>query len=416
VSEYCASIIVTEQDEIKTDGESNQPFIDDKIKELNFINELKECIEMASWSGTCAAVIRLKNAVIVNGVMTIDTDTEYDLVKVAADKIVPLRIEHGKIIDCAFTSETTIEDRKIIYIEIHELENDGYKITNRFIDSKTGKEVMIPNVLRSFKTNSTTPLFAILEPPKLNSIENNLGLGLSVYANAIPQLKACDITYNNFVMDYYLGGKKIIYNNKLIKYKTITQINDDGTTTTKDVPIYPDDITKQQFMQVGDELNTEKNELIHEYNPALRTEENKEGIQYALNMFGFKCGLGTKYYEFNGNAVVTATQYTGDRQDLMKNAKKYRDNLDVFVQDLVRAILLLGRLVYGANVTEDCQVAITNKDGILVSDEEVKEQYIKEIAAGLRQAYEYRMRFMGEDEETAKRMIAEETIPVLNEE
>jgi hypothetical protein len=26
------------------------------------------------------------------------------------------------------------------------------------------------------------------------------------------------------------------------------------------------------------------------------------------------------------------------------------------------------------------------------------------------------MRFMGEDEETAKRMIAEETIPVLNEE
>ena len=406
-----SSITYTEKDEIKTDNESNTEFIKEKIKELNLTNELKECIEIASWSGTCAGVIRLKNVVVDNGIMVADDRTEFDFVKVSADKIIPLRIEHGKIIDCAFTSETTIEDKKIVYIEIHQLKENGYEITNKYIDAKTGKEVIVENVLRSYNTNSTYPLFGILMPPKLNTIENNLGLGISVYANAISQLQGCDITYNNFVMDYYLGGKKVIYNKKLIKYKQRKVKNADGTETIEDYPIYPDDITKQQFMQIGDELNSkEDKELIHEYNPDLRTEENEKGIQYALNLLGFKCGLGTKYYEFNEGRVVTATQYSGDRQDLMKNAKKYRDNLNVFVQDLIRGILLLGRNVYNAPVTEECNVEIANTDGILVSDEEIKDQYIKEISVGLRQPWEYRAKFFGEDEETARKMIEDQPI------
>lgn len=404
VCEDWASIILTEKDEIITDKEQNQQFIKDKIKELNLTKELRSCIETASWSGTCAAVLRLKNVKIENDTMVADNETKYEVITIPANKILPLRVEHGKIVDCAFTSEIQQGQDKIIYIEIHKLTKNGYVIYNKFINAKTGKEEYMPNVLESYNTHSNVPLFAILEPPKLNTIENNLGLGLSVYANAIQQLKAVDIAYNNFVMDYYLGGKKIIYNNKLIKYRQVKVKNSDGTTTVKDVPIYPDDITKQQFMQVGDDVGNEK-ELIHEYNPSLRADDNQKGIQYALNLTGFKCGMGTKYYEFNGGVVVTATQYSGDRQDLMKNAKKYRDNLDIFIEDLIHAVLLLGRIVFNENVTEDCNVEVVNKDGLLVTDEEVKEQYIQEIAAGLRSAEEYRMKFFGEDEEEARKMV-----------
>ena len=406
VCEDWASIIFTEKDEITTDKSQNDKFIEEKIKELNLRNELKECIEMASWSGTCAGVIRLKKVNVENGVMVADGKTEYDLVKVSADKVIPLRVEHGEIVDCAFTSEITEGENKIIYIEIHELTDEGYRIRNKYINAKTGKEVAMEGVLEEYNTHSNVPLFGILEPPKLNTIENNLGLGVSVYANAIPQLEGVDIAYNNFVMDYYLGGKKLIYNKKLIKYKQRKVKNADGTETIEDYPVYPDDITKQQFMQIGDETSgTQDKELIHEYNPSLRADENQKGIQYALNLLGFKCGLGTKYYEFNGGVVVTATQYSGDRQDLMKNAQKYRDNLDNFVEKLIKAILLLGRIVYKANVTEDCEVKVVNKDGLLVTDEEIKDQYMREIASGLRQAWEYRQKFFGEDEETARRMI-----------
>lgn len=417
VCEDWASIIFTEKDEIITNKKQNEKFIIEKTKELNLRNELKECIELGSWSGTCAGIIRLKNVAIENGTMVADDKTEYDLIKVSADKIIPLKIEHGRIVNCAFTSELTQGDKKIIYIEIHELMDDGYRIRNKYIDARTGKEVAMEGIIEEYNTNSKVPLFSILEPPKLNTIEDNLGLGLSVYANAIKQLEGVDIAYNNFVMDYYLGGKKIIYNKKLIQYKQRKVKDANGVERVEDVPIYPDDITKQQFMQIGDsDLANDKSELIHEYNPSLRANENQTGIQYALNLLGFKCNLGTKYYEFNGGAVVTATQYSGDRQDLLKNAQKYRDNLDVFIEGLIKAILLLGRVVYKAPVTEDCEVKVVNKDGILVTDEEIKDQYMREIASGLRHAYEYRMKFFGEDEETARRMIEGEQAQEQNNE
>ena len=209
-------------------------------------------------------------------------------------------------------------------------------------------------------------------------------------------------------MDFVLGGKKIIYNKKLIKYVTKRVQNADGTYTTEEYPIYPDDISKQQFMEIGDSLS--KDELIHEYNPDLRTDANKSGLQFSLDLLSFKANLGTKYYEFSDGAVVTATQYVGDRQDLMKNAKKYRNNLDECIEDIIKAGLVIGRLIFKQNVTEDCKVEVVNKDGILVTDEELKEKYLNEIAQGLRQPWEYRMKFFGEDEQTARRMIEDEIL------
>ena len=399
-----ASIIYTEKDEIITDKKQNKTFVKEFIEKVKLNKEIPRAIEKSAWSGTCAVIIRLKNIKVDGNGRLIPTDkTDFDLVKISAKNIIPLRIEHDKIIDVAFVSEETEGDNKYYYIELHKLEDEGYIIKNIYINAKTGKEVIKEGIIKELHTMSKTPLYSILETPIVNNIDNNIGLGMSIYGNAIDQLKDCDIKYHNSVMDFVLGGKKIIYNKKLIKYgvKKIKQA--DGTYKTEEYPIYPDDISKQQFMEVGDSLS--KDELMHEYNPDLRPEQNKNGLQFSLDILSFKANLGTKYYEFSDGAVVTATQYVGDRQDLMKNAKKYRNNLDEFIEDIIKAGLLLGRLVFKQNVTEDCNVEVVNKDGILITDEELKESYVNEIAQGLRQPWEYRVKFFGEDEETARKMI-----------
>ena len=204
-------------------------------------------------------------------------------------------------------------------------------------------------------------------------------------------------------MDFVLGGKKIIYNKKLIKYKTV-EYKENGVRKTKEVPIYPDDISKQQFMEVGDGLSSD--ELVHEINPKLRVDENKEGLQLSLDILSFMANLGTKYYEFSGGSVVTATQYAGDRQDLMKNAKKYRDNINEFISGIIKASLLLGRLVLKEKVTEDCDVQVTNRDGLLVSDEEIKEQYRQEYNMGLISKVTYLMKINNWTEDEAKEELA----------
>jgi len=402
LSEDWASIIFTEKDEITNDVERNNNFIQEFIKKTKLRNNIYKAVEKASWSGTCAGVLRLKNIVLKGDKLQPSDKTEFELLILSADHIIPLRIEHGKIVDVAFTSEIVKDKKKLIYIELHQLTDNGYKITNSFIDVETGKEVEYEDTLKEYYTLTDTPLFAILEPPIVNEIDNNLGLGLSIYGNSIDQLKAVDVIYHNFVMDFVLGGKKVLYNKKLVKYKTVTVKKPDGTTVNEEVPIYPDDITKQQFQTIGDEVeNVGENSLIHEINPTLRVDENKDGLQFALDILSFNANLGTKYYEFSDGNVVTATQYVGDRQDLMKNAKKYRNNLDEFIEDIIKAGLTLGRLVLKENVTEECNVEVVNRDGILVSDEELREQYINEIAQGLRSKIGYLMKFYGMTEKQA---------------
>jgi A118 family predicted phage portal protein len=418
ISEDWASIGFTEKDEISVNKNNNKKFIKDFIEEIKLYNEIPEAIETSTWSGTCGAIIRLKNIVVKNKKIEATDKTSYDLIKVSGRNILPLRIEHGKIIDVAFISGIKKDNKKIIYIELHRLTDNGYVINNIYLDAKSGKEVRYDDIIPEMETETDTPLFAILKTPIINTIDDNLGLGMSMYGNAIDQIEDCDIKYHNSVMDFVLGGKKIIYNKKLVKYKQVNITKEDGTKEVKEIPVYPDDISKQQFMEIGDALS--KDNLIHEYNPTLRTTENKEGLQFSLDLLSFKAGLGTKYYEFSGGSVVTATQYSGDRQDLMKNAKKYRDNINEFIGDILKAGLLLARLVLKKNVTEDCIVSVTNRDGLLITDEEIKEQYRQEYNMGLISKITYLMKINNWTEDEAKeelaRIEAENSIEEVSEE
>jgi len=427
VSEDWASILFTERDEITTQGrtqnqtKANNEYLAKQLKVLKVYQDLPIAIEKAMATGTAGAILRVnhvkkdkKNNLIA------DNRTRLDIIYVGAKQIIPLKVEHGKIVDVAIVSEDNIENKKQYYVEIHKLsynnklEKDIYYIENVYLD-ENGKEKEKEGIAKNYTTNSSVPLFSILKPAIANPLDtsyNNInGLGFSVYGTAIDQLKSCDITYNNFVMDFYLGGKKVFYNKKIVNTKTV-QIKDiDGNIKEEQIELYPDDITKQQWKTYGDEMsNLQEEPALTEYNPELRVEEDKEGIQFALNMLSFKCGLGTKYYEFNGSSVVTATQYVGDRQDLIVNANKHRKNVDEFVSGICKAILLLGRILFKENVTEECTVIVTDKDGFMVDTETAKQEFRQDIAQGIRQAWEYRVKFFGEDEDTAKAMVKDEEI------
>lgn len=407
IAEDWASICWTEKDTIVT-SDNNQKYLDSKLRELKLNKQLPLSIEKSAYSGTCGAILRIKNAKLVGKKIKTDKFTKYDLVLMSANQIIPLRVECGNIIDCAFISELVEKGKKIYYIEIHELkkrsknneEYESYRIKNIYID-EDGNEVEQANVLKEYYIESDIPLFSILKPPIDNPYQEANGLGMAVYSNAIDQVYSVDIAYHNFVMDYFLGGKKVFYN------KRLTGSDKNGN------PIYPDDISKQQFKIIGDEMeNINDKALIYEYNPDLRVEDNTNGLQLSLNLLSFKSMLGTDFYQFLSNSakVVTATQYLGDRQDLTIHARKYRENVDEFIENICRGILLLGRILFKQKVNENDKIEVVNSDGFLVSEEDLKQQYIDEISAGLRQPWEYRVKFFGEDEETAKAMIEDKQL------
>lgn len=408
-----SSILYTERDSIVCKNERNQAFINKWLEKLEFNDKIPDNIETAFWSGTCGTIIRIKNAKIVNKKIVADENTTLNLVSVNASQIIPLKIIDGVITDVAFVSKSTINGKNAFYIEIHELKKDGYYIQNKYIDDQ-GNEIENAGVVKEYETGSTIPLFNLLMPRVVNNIKENNGLGISVYANAIDQLQGVDIVYNNFMKDFYLGGKKVFYNKKLTKYYTQTYTDKEtGEVVVQEVPIYPDDITKQQFQIVGDEVDVNAETLVHEYNPDLRETENENGLNLALNILAFKSGLGKAYYKFEQGGVVTATQAILDNKDLVGNAKKHRSALNKYTVGIVRSILMIGRLFFNENVDENDTINLVDKDGFLNSEEDQKEEYMTEIAAGLRQPWEYRVKFFGEDEETARKMVSDE-IPTKN--
>lgn len=430
VSEDWASILFTERDEITTEAKTqeqtkkNNDYLENQLKALKVYKDLPTAIEKAMATGTAGAILRVKHATVDKlGNLSVNPRTKLDIIYVGASQIIPLRVEHRQIIDVAIVSENNIKDKKEYYIEIHkldynrELEKEIYNISNIYLD-ENGNNIEKEGIAKNYSINSSVPSFSILKPAIANPLDvsyNNVnGLGFSVYGTAIDQLKACDITYNNFVMDFYLGGKKVFYNKKIVNTKTVQRRDDKGNIIEEEIELYPDDITRQQWKTYGDEMaNLKEDPAITEYNPTLRVQEDTEGIQFALNMFSFKCGLGTEYYRFStakGKGSVTATQYVGDRQDLMVNAYKHRKNVDEFVSGICKAILLLGRILFKEEVTEDCIVKVTDKDGFMVDTETAKQEFRQDIAQGIRQTWEYRVKFFGEDEATAKAMVANEEI------
>lgn len=407
VCEDWSSILFTERDNIVCQNKNNDLYLDEQLKLLKFNDIIPENIETAFWSGTVGTILRVKNAKVTNKEIVADDSTYYELVSVNASQIIPLLVEDGKIKNVAFVSETMIENEKAYYIEIHELTENGYVIKNRYIDEK-GVEKTNSSVAEEYETHSNIPLFSLLSPRIVNNIEDSNGLGISVYANAIDQLKTCDIAYNNFTMDYFLGGKKIFYNKKLVRYDTVTYIGTDGKEVTREVAIYPDDIMKQQWQIVGDPDATPNDEpLITEYNPELREDENEKGMNFALNILAFKCGMGKNYYKLDSTgSVATATQVLLDNKDLVGNAKKHRSAVNDYTVGIVRAILLLGRILFKQNsLDENDEISLIDKDGFMISEEDLKEQYMQEISAGLRSKTSYIMKFYGKTEEEAKKEL-----------
>ena len=412
-----SSILYTEKDQMMCDNTVNQEYLDGILGELNFEGVIPQNIENAFWSGTLGTIVRVENAIKVGNVLKADDKTKLRLINITADKIIPLRVVNGKIIDVAFVSKTTIESESVYYIEIHELKENGYHVRNIYINEK-GEPKQNPSVIDNYDTGSNYPLFSLLSPNVVNNLQDNNGLGMSIYANAIDQLKGCDIAYNNLIMDVYLGGKKVFYNKSLIKYNVKTITDENGNTERIEIPVYPDDLTRQQFKILdGDMSSANDDTLIHEYNPDLRVEENEKGTNFALNLYSFKIGLGKGYYKFENGTVVTATQYLGENKDLVGNAKKHRRALNDYTTGIARAILLLGRILFNKGTDENDNIQLTNKDGFLVSDEELQDQYRQDFQAGLMSKLTYLMkaRHMTKEQAEAELELVKKDNPSMDD-
>lgn len=398
-----AAILLNEKTQIVIEDQKSNEFVQGKdglggvFGDNDFWEQGNALIEKAFATGTGAFVLRVDGMKVIGEKIVKDKVASIRIEYLTADHIVPLTLRQGKIIDVAFVSEVLRRGKKYVYIETHILnDNNEYEITNQYFREEEGSltpEELPEGIIESFVTGADIPLFSIISPNIVNNIEDSNGLGISIFANAIDNLKGVDLAFNNFCRDLKLGGKKVFLSKSLIQY------DQHGNAIT------PDDVAQQLFLQVGDEGLTENgNKPIQEYNPALRVQENIDAIQAQLDYLSFKCGFGTKHYQFNAGSVVTATQYMGDKQELIQNAAKHYIVVERALISLVRSILWIGKEVIGAPVDPDTQIKVNFEDSYIIDKESERQRDLQEVRDGLMQPWEFRMKWYGEDEKTAKKM------------
>ena len=416
VCEDLASTITSEPFTIT--AKKNNNILQDDLKKSKILKKLPTAIEIMGYSGTVGTVARIKNAKIVkeNGSLVLQktNKTKIQTVDVKANQIIPLTIEDGEIINCAIVSKQKRlignEIKDVYYLELHELEEKGYQITNKFFIKEDGTEIDVDGIIDTYNTLSDAPLFSLGKLNKVNPISDNNGLGIALFGDSIDQLTILDLVYNNFGMDFKLGQKLLLINKKLIRIETEEYTDKQGNVRTREHILYPSDIRKQQFMEIGNDLlddGTEK-PYIFEYNPDLRVGDNKEGVQFALDNLSFKVGFGTHYYSFEtgriGNAV-TATEAVISNKDFVNNGRKNREAINEYLIGICRALLLCEKMLGNTSIDEKQEIEIADVDGFLEDDSTIRQKAKEDVSMGLMSKKTYLKKVYGMSEEEATKEL-----------
>ena len=204
-------------------------------------------------------------------------------------------------------------------------------------------------------------------------------------------------------MDFKLGQKVLVINKKLTRIETEDYTDGNGEVRTREKVVYPSDVRKQQFMEIGNDLMDDGTEkpYIFEYNPDLRVGDNKTGVQFALDNLSFKVGFGTHYYSFESGNIATATEAVLSNKDFVNNGNKNRKAVNEYLIGICRALLLCEKMLGNSKIDEKQNIEIADVDGFLEDDATTRQKAKEDVSMGLMSKKRYLMKVYGMTEKEA---------------
>ena len=395
VSEDWANLLMNEKVQITLEGKKEQDFFDAVCSDNNFRVKSSEMQEMKAALGTVAYVPRIVGA-SVNAV-TGKLEGKAEGIKLdycTAEHIFPLSWENGKVIECAFSTSKVVGKDTYLYLQIHRLdENKEYVIENVLFKDQNGQLSEVDNssvegfenVPTVVNTGSKDRQFVIDRLNIANNIDVSLPLGVSVFANAIDNLKGVDVAYDSYINEFVLGKKRI-----MVKPEATKGIDGDPVFDPNDTVYYvlPED--------------SQNGSLIEQVDMTLRTEEHNAGLQDMLNVLSSKCGFGENHYKFDRGNISTATQVISENSSMFRTIKKHEIILEDVMIELCRIILRMGNTYMGAGLNEDVEISVDFDDSIIEDKQAEFSRDIQMLNAGIMNDWEFRSKWMNEDETTAK--------------
>lgn len=388
VCQEWANLILNEKTEISCpESEAVNALIEKVTDRGRFAQAGQGLIERAFALGTGAWALRFEG---VDAESASSPHAAISIERYDARQIVPLSYSDDDCTECAFVSTTTIRGKVYDQLQIHRIgENDTYVIETQLF-STAGRPLALDDVAPSFDTKSKVPTFALVRPGIENTYWDYSPTGVSVFDDALGAVQLVDEAVDNMHRDIHLGQMMVF-------------IAEDLLTHDKNGKVVVPRAQDQQLFRKMEA--TSASNLIEQWAPDLRVEQNATAINKALSLLGFRTGFGLDYWSWDAQGgLKTATEVVSDNSQLFRSVRKHENVIAPALSRIFTALATCTRTVAGdMSIPEEIPAITVNFDDSVITDSaSERAQDLQDVASGIMKPWEYRVKWYGDSEEDAK--------------
>lgn len=320
-----------------------------------------------------------------------------------ADSFFPLDFDSERITRCAFLDQ--FRQGEVIYsrIELHTLTSDVLQIKNRVFVSRTdgvlGTEIDISAVpkwkdlVEEMRIQGVSKLpFGYFAVPVGNHVDSKSPLGVSVCSKGINHIAEADTRYSQINWEYGSKETAVHIAESLLKYRP-----------DSDSFEYPGG-KDRLYRSVEYSMGVSDKPLLDVFSPEIRDSSFYNGWNHLMRLIEFDCNLAYGTLSDPNNTDKTAEEVRASKQRSYSFVASCQIALQRALEDLVDAMSFWCD-IYNLCPSGACRLSASWDDSIVVDSEKERESDRQDVAMGVMQTWEYRMKWYGEDEETAKRMV-----------
>ena len=326
---------------------------------------------------------------------------------ITADNFIPVKFDdNGNLLDCMFIQHKQEGDHTHYYrCERHTLLAGGLMITNKAYksSSRTTFGVQIPladvpewaNYIEEITYPGMDKMdFGYYRNPLNNKVDGSF-CGVSIFHNAIDLIRKTDIQGARLDWEYESGERAIHVDERALKHH---RERDEFGEIRVRLPQGKERLYRGLNITQGD------GELFKEYSPDFRDESIQSGLNNYLRQIEFTVGLAYGDLSDAQEVAKTATEIKSSKARKYNRVKAIQECLEDCLQGLVD-----GLAFYNAKYTTSYELICTFKDSILTDEDAERQRDREEVAMGVMGLDEYRAKWYGEDLETAKANLPEQT-------
>jgi A118 family predicted phage portal protein len=383
--------MVTLEAETKVTGSKRADYLDEQYQRV--VGNIRKSTEYAAAKGGIIFKPYVSGASI-----------EVDIVQ--AGRFFPTAFNsRGDITGAIFFERIVRGERYLTRLELQNFSANKIEIKNFAFRSKSedslGDEIPLASVPEwediepeSQITGVERAMFSYFKMPFANEADEDSPLGVSIFARAVDIIKQADLQYSRILWEYE-GGELAIDADI-----TAVKSGKDGKLT---VP----QRKERLFRGLNIDGGNNRGDFYQVFSPEFRDTSLFNGLNRLFQRIEFACGLS--YGTISDPQLIekTAEEIKSSKQDSYGTITDIQMALEKALKELIYCIDVLTTL-YKLAPAGKCETSFKWDDSIIVNAELERQQDLQEIRDGIMQKWEYRKKWYGEDEETAKKMVAQE--------